>query len=666
MIDCSKQTKVDKTQSIFNRIGFLKHCSKLYETGTHLITDQEWDKEFYELQKIDPDNAFFEEAGGEIVDDGFHKTVAHKITMGSLSKSLSPELYFDFLKANYKEGDGSFLISHKIDGLSLSLLYQNGKLIQALTRGDSVQGIDVTENAKYIKTIPQTIPFKDEIEFRGEVYKNKQNFTKEKWTEQGYKNCRSFASGGINQKDPSVTGDRKLDFVCYEICRVDFASEVDKVLFIETQGFETLRAYDKLTKIGNSLEQVYSAVKAFMDGTDRLNLKWDVDGIVVKLNDCKKARAMGTTDGGKRPKAHRAVKYKASEVQTILLGVEDSVGRNGQICPVALLKPVDLDGSTIGRASLYNYANIRDSKDLKIGSIVKIAKKGDIIPQITGVVKEGSESIKLPTECPSCKTKLEWDENKVNLMCSNELCVSQLNARIEHWFDKLGTKGFGTSTIAKLTDKNALSWEGEPIISCISDMYWKLDNDRVVAHPFRKYNYLKCEMGDKTYENLLGSIKSVKEVTLAKFIEALGIGKIGRMAKDITGIAPTTDDIDKLTVQDITAIPGFGEIKAKAFLDGWKSLKGEINVLLKHIEIKQAKLASNNLSGMKFCFTGSFSKPREELQKMVVDNGGSVSSSVGKGVILCWDNEIQGGKYERAIKGGNQIISEKEFLKMIE
>ncbi len=663
MTNYSKQTKIDTTQSFQDRIGFLRHCAKVYETGASPITDSEYDKEYYELQNLNPNDSFFDEVGG-IEENMYGTSVPHKIIMGSLSKSLTPEDCFVWLKSLYVDGDGPFLLAHKVDGLSLSILYQNGKLTQALTRGDGIAGIDVLANVKFIKSIPMSIKCQEEVEIRGEVYKNKQDFYKT-WHKQGYKNCRNFASGSLNQKDAKITGERDLDFIAYEIVRKEFDTEVEKNSFLANEGFQTLQSSSRLTKTGNPLEHVYKAVKIYMDGIDRANLPYDIDGVVLKLNNCKQAKTYGSTDGGKRPKSNRAIKFRPSEAQTTLIGVEDSIGRDGRICPVGLLSPVDLDGATISRASLYNYAKIRDSKDLKIGSVVTIARKGDIIPQILDVVKVGHTDITLPVNCPSCGLKLEWDATEVNIMCKNEDCIAQLNVKIEHWFDKIGVLGIGPGIIGRLTDKSALSWDGQPIIGKLSHMYYKLNNDRQTEHPFQKYAYLKKMLGDRTYEILIDNIDSVKELTLAKFIEALGIGKIGSMSKEIVAIAPTIEDVDKLTVDDLKKIDKFGDIKATNFVEGWKKMRKEISNLLRSITIVQPKVASNKMKGMKFCFTGSFSVPREALQQMVVDNGGKAASSVGKDVILVWDGEENGSKLQKAQAGGNRIISEEEFMKIL-
>lgn len=667
------QTKVDKSLPIDKRIAFLRDCAKAYETGQSPISDKDYDAECYELQALAPNDPFWDEVGG-MEDHIYGTAVPHAVTMGSLSKSLSPEEFKEWLKSAYSSVEShSFLLQYKIDGLSLALTYKKGKLHQALTRGDGKVGIDVTANAIYVKGVPETIACQDTVEVRGECYKDRQDFYKN-WHKEGYKNPRNFAAGSLNQKDPKETKVRGLEFIAYEVVQMDFSTEVDKDAFLRKQGFITLRESSKLTKTGNSHEQVYKAVKTFMDGIDRANLPFSIDGIVVKLNDCVKAKSMGSTDGGKKPKANRAVKFPPAEAETVLIGVEDNVGRIGVVSPVAILKPVDLDGAMIGRASLHNYGKIRDSKELKIGSVVVIAKKGDIIPQILRVKKVGDKDIPIPFVCPSCKEKLEWDSTEVNLVCNNDLCVSQLNARIEHWFAKLGTKGIGPGIISRLTDKDALCWEGEPIIASLSEMYYKLDNDnpnnpdnvRKTEHPFRKYAYLREQFGEKAFSNLVENVKQVQEVTLAQFIEALGIGKVGRMAKDITDITPSIEALDRLSVADITSIPGFGQIKAENFVNGWKAMRNEITILLKYVKIKQAVQASNKLSGKKFCFTGSFSKSRDDMQKTVIDNGGKVSGSVGKDVILVWDGEEQGNKLNKAQSGGNEIISEADFTKMVE
>ena len=673
-MDETKQSKVDKTLSLKERFAFLKHCAQKYEIeGTSPVSDKEYDEEYYDLQAIDPDNSFFDEVGcisAEVIQG---QTVKHKRKMGSLNKSRNPEEFKTWLMSRYEKNyTGIYVLQYKIDGLSLALHYSNGKLVQALTRGTGDEGFDVTEKAKTVKGVRHTIPDKRDIEVRGECYKNKFDFYK-KWHKSvggEFMNPRNFAAGKMNEKDPEETKKAELEFIAYEEAALDWDTEIEKNAWLEEQGFETLNSSTKRTKQGNSLSKVVDAVIWYMDHIERNKLPFGIDGIVVKLNDIKLAKSMGYDSRGRKPNANRAVKFPPLTADTVLIGVEVNVGRTGKLTPVGLLTPVELDGAMIGRVSLHNFGALVGKNSIKLGAKVEIAKKGDIIPQIVKVKVNGDKSIPVPNVCPSCGEKVEWTYNPlkepVDLVCDNPDCVAQLNRKIEKWFDVISVKGFGKGTIAKLTDKEEMEWEGRAIVESLEEMYYMLDNDRQSKHPFQKYAYLQKKLGETTYKNLLESIKSVKEVTLPAFIEATGISRIGSSSKDIADLAPTIQDVDKLTVDDLLKIENFGQVKANSFIKEWKARRKEIEVLLNYVAIKMAVKSSDKLAGKKFCFTGSFSIDRKELQKMVIDNGGSASSSVGKGVILCWDGSEMGNKYNKAIKDGNHIISEDEFMKMIE
>jgi len=661
-------------KSIVERIKFLRKCAKEYETdGTSPLTDPEYDKEYDALRSLTPNDPFFEEVGGLDDTHVYGTIVKHDITCGSLNKSPNTDDYLDWLKRSFPKLDGIELVCQlKVDGLSLCCVYEDGKLKRALTRGNGYEGVDVTENAKYVKGVRQTIDEKGEVEVRGEGFKDRKDFYK-KWSKDvlgdadGYANPRNFTAGSINQKDPLETKRRGIAFVAYEIVRKDFAKEVDKIKFLMDNKFSCLgKSSIKIKAYKYSHEQVAQKIQKFMDGIDRANLPFDIDGIVVKVNDLRVVKKMGTTSGGKRPKANRAVKFPLEQKETILNGIEWSIGRTGQLTPVGLLDPVELGGAIIRRVSLYNIKQmISDLGITKLGCKVLVEKAGDIIPKVIEKKSDGKKDIEIPDTCPSCKSDLVWDDTDTTKWCHNPNCISQLKSTLDHWFKKLGVKGIGEGIIGRLTDKDILKWDDEPIISSISEMYYKLDNDRKTDHPFRKYEYLKEAFGSKAYENIIKSINSITEVSLAEFIQALGIGKVGRTAKDITDIAPTIDDIDKLTVDDIIAIEGFAEVKAKSFLNGWKSMRKEIKSLLKYITIAEDVTDSDCLNDKKFCFTGSFSNPsRKEMEQLVVKNGGKCSSVSAK-TILVWDCEITKGKYEKAQKLSISILSQQEFMDLL-
>jgi len=670
MKDFSKQKNINYQDSIEERIGFLKHCASLYENeGTSPINDFTYDEEYYKLEQLDPDNEFFSEVGGEIDEHIYGTLVKHDIVMGSLSKCPDLDSFLEWTKNTFKGKVPSLIFQHKIDGLSLSLLYRDGKLVRALTRGDGQQGVDVTLNAQHVEGVPSVIVCKEEVEVRGECYKKRDDFYA-KWHKSvggKYANPRNFSSGSLNQKDAKVTKERGLSFIAYEVVRKPFATEIEKNKWIKEMGFDNLweKGVSSFVKEGLTPEQATEAVKAYMDKIDRSKLQYDIDGVVVKLNDISIAKSMGSTGGGKKPKSARAVKFPPEEKETILESVSSNVGRTGAIIPVAHLKPVELGGAMISKVTLHNWGALVGKDAIKIGARVVIAKKGDIIPQIISVKKNGTDLTEPPTHCPGCGEELEWDANRVNIVCVNPLCVSQLNGRIEHWFKKIGTKGIGPGIIKRLTDSNELEWEGKPIIQSLPEMYYMLDNDRRSEHPFRKYTYLKENLGEKNFQNIVDSIHSVKEITLSKFIQALGIANVGTLSSLIIEIAPTIEDIDKLTTEDLMKLEKFGEKKSKSFVEGWKKSRGEIKILLKYVKIIEKKVESNKLGGKTFCVTGTLSKKREDVKKEIEENGGVVKSSVGKSLDYLVAGENAGSKEAKAKSFGVSIISEEELEKML-
>ena len=659
-------TQVDVSLTLDERKAFIVHCSNLYETnGSSPISDKEWDAEYYAIQKLDPD---WDIIGGMDEDNAYGTKVKHKVICGSLLKDPNPEAFEKSIASIYAGIDMSklrFALQYKIDGSAMCCVYKKGRLESIITRGrDGIYGQDVTPNGRHISGIPTTIPCKDEeVEIRGECYKDRKDFYKN-WAGQ-YSNPRNFTSGSVNQKDPNTTKERKLSFIAYEEVRKEFETEEEKLKFIIDNGFNNLGDSTKFTKEGLTFKQLAKAVQIFMNNIDRPNLPFDIDGIVVKLDNIALCKSLGSVSSGRKPKGNRAVKFECEQKPTKLIGVEYSTGRTGAITIVGLLEPCVLGGATIQRVSLHNFDFIK-SKGLKIGSEIILQRAGDIIPCVVRVTKAGAQDIEPPLVCPACGGEVEWDSNNVTVHCQNEHCIAKINRSIRHWFEKIGVLGIGEGILNKLTNEDELSWDNEPIINKISDIYWKLDNDRKTEHPFRKYNYLKEKLGEKTYNNILESVKSVTEMTLGKFIEALGISQVGSLSKNIAEIAPTIEDIDRLTASDLMKIDKFADKKSHGFVNGWKSNRQEIDCLLKFITIVEPKLDSHVFSGQSYCFTGSFSSPsRKEMEQMTLDNGGK-KSGVGKGLTaLVWDGEMQGKKLEAAKKLGVSIITQEEFLEKL-
>ena len=647
------------TKTIQDRVDYLKKCADLYETnGSSPLSDFEYDKEYEELKKLDPKNQFFKSVGG--LDEGqiFGETVAHEVMMGSLHKSANIDDFEKWLRNTYGDRENdfisyrlSFVLQYKIDGLSLSCLYKNGNLVQCLTRGDGKKGVNVFSNCMYISDIPKTIECFDDVEIRGEIYKDREGFQND-WVGI-YANERNFAAGSLNQKNPKITGERGLSFIAYEVVRKSFSRETDKMHFLQSNGFKTVISSSKTNICGN-FKHIVACVKDFMDSIDRKGLQFGIDGVVVKLDQINVAKEMGSTDEGRRPKSNRAVKFACEQKEATLKSVEWGIGRTGNLTCVGILDPVELAGTTVSRVTLHNPRFIQEF-DLKIGCKLLIQKSGDIIPYIVQKISDGDAEIEIPTICPSCKGKLEWNDNRVTKICSNYNCSSQATQRIDKWFKVLGVNGIGEGIIARILPLRSYT-DSRIIVTSISDMY-KL---------YRSTDVLIEEFGPKAADNILASIASVKEVSLDVFVEALGISKIGSMAKEVVKISPTIEDIDKLEIKDLLKIDGFSEIKAMCFVDGWQKARKEVDKLLECVSIKKKEYDSMRLTGKSFCFTGSFSNPtRKEMEAMVEANGGRLGGVSKNLTALVSDGEMMGSKMEKAKKMGVPVITQKDFLKML-
>lgn len=656
-MDYSKMKKIDKTLSLEDRIGYLRYCAELYEkNGTSPTTDDEYDTEREDCRLIRPDHSFFSEVGGRLDFDNVHvygTKVKHKYIMGSLEKDPNPELFGKWFKNTFgKEIEKVVAILQlKVDGSSFCLKYQDKNLIQAVSRGDGFVGIDYTSNAQYIRGVQKQINAQGYVEIKGEVYKNKQDF--EKFCAKDFANDRNYTAGAINQKNPLITKERKLDFIAYEVRGINFEKESEKIQFLIDNGFETLKDYtSKIDCSGKTVEDIVNVVKNFMNKFDRNTLPFSVDGAVFKLMDISWAESLGTTDGGKRSKSSRAIKFLTEKAETILQGIEWNIGRVGSLTPVGLLKPTHLAGTTVKRVTLHNLKEMSERLGItRLGAKVVLEKRGDIIPKITSVISDGNgEKIKVPDECPSCGNKLKWDSTNTTKFCYNENCPSQLISNVEHFFKTIDVLGIGEGIITELVSV-------QKKVTCISDMYSLNEYKDELSEVF----------GHKAFENILTAVNSVRELSLAKFIEALGIGKVGTMAKDITAIAPTMKDLDNLKEEDIISIQGFGPTKAHNFVLGWKSQRSEIDKLLKHIKIKEVDMSKKGkkLEGLSFCITGKLSKTRDEYVAIIEENGGKWASGVSKSLSFLICGEDSGSKLDKANKLGIKILTEDEFNAMI-
>ena len=645
-----KNKKRKKEKTIDERINYLRECDKKYEIGERSpLTDAEYDVEYNELKNLVPDHEYFLEVGGEVDFDSTHGAIIeHENVMGSLNKCHNVDDVIKWLE-NTVVNINSFIIQPKIDGLSISCIYKNGILKKAVTRGDGYKGIDVTKNFQHVEGIPFKIKYKRDVEIRGECYKDKKDFFNN-WVGE-YVNPRNFASGSLNQKDPTITKERNLSFIAYNILTKDFDDEYDKIKFLRDNNFKTFMENEIcLINDCSSNNDKCNKVFEYMNNLDRKNLSYEIDGVVIKVKNINKAKEIGSTDGGRKPKHSMAVKYPAEQIETTLKDIEFNVGRTGSITIVGILDPVQLSGTSVKRVSLHNFKFIKEM-GLKLNSKILIQKSGDIIPYVVKKTEDGNKDIPIPAVCPSCKdSSLEWDENNVTLHCVNTSCSSVLALRIDYWLKTIGVKGIGKAIVERMINK-------DESIDSIYTFYESV---------FVKDDEWKEEFGKKAYQNIKESLSNIKDIPLDLFIKALGIDHIGSMSRDIVFIAPSIKEINDLTVKDISELEGFGTKKAESFVSSWKKMQKDIAFLSgRWINIKEPDIG-NKLKGIKFCFTGSFSNPnRKEMEKIVEENGGKCCSVSKNLDYLVWDGEISGEKYNKAIQYNVNIIYKQDFLNML-
>lgn len=603
--------------------------------------------------------------GGEVLDT-FQK-VQHEIPQWSYDN------VFDFTELqawekrnkNYlKKEKGidvefEYFTELKIDGLKIILKYVDGKLVQAATRGDGVEGEDVTENIKTIRTIPLSILTKQKVLFiTGEVWIANKDFKKineerTKVGEEEYRNPRNLAAGTLRQLDPKVVAKRKLQFFAYHIDVVsgegfEFQEEINSTL--KDFGF----LVNPQSKLYKDLEGVHHFYNIW-NSEKRYNQEYGIDGVVVKVNDLQTASTLGFT--AKAPRSGIAYKLSAEEAATQLLDVTFQVGRTGTITPVAELSPVRLAGTIVSRATLHNFDEI-ERLGVKVGDMVMVRKAGDIIPQVFGVLenlRKGQEKkIDKPKKCPICKSDLQQED--VKIFCPNKHCPAKVVERITYFASRkcMDIEGLGESTVETFFEKG--------ILSSISDIY-KLKNKRQDILDLEGFK-------EKSTDNLLEAIENRRSVPLSTFITSLGIQNIGEeTAIDLAKHFKNFKDFWQADFEDYLKIYGIGEKVARSIEDfkGSESEVREVEELQKYVNV-QSYVATNSqaLDGKRVVITGSFDGyTREDLEKLARDNGGKVSSDVSKSTSFLLLGEDPGSKLVKAEKLGVQILSLKEFLELV-
>jgi DNA ligase (NAD+) len=651
-----------------------QHNYNYYVLAMPTISDFDFDKKLEELSKLekefpefaDPDSPT-QRVGGDITKE--FVTVRHRWPMLSLGNTYNEQELLDFDQRIRKAiGDNfEYVCELKFDGLSMSLTYEDGKLVRAVTRGDGVQGDEVTTNVRTINTIPKRLHegnYPSYFDIRGEVFMHRKAFERlnNERLENGevaYANPRNFASGTIKMQDSAEVAKRPLDCFLYFLYTEKplFKTHWESLQAVKSWGFHT----NEHSQLCNSIDEVLQFIAKW--DKDRFGLSYDIDGIVIKVNNYSQQQELGFT--AKSPRWAISYKFKAERVETELISVSYQVGRTGAVTPVANLKPVLLAGTTVKRATLHN-ANEIIRLDLHEGDTVFVEKGGEIIPKIISVNSEkrkaGSVPVIYRTTCPACDTPLERKEGEAAFYCLNdEGCPPQIVGKMQHFIGRkaMNIDGLGDETIETLYSRG--------YISHISDIY-ELHNHADELKQMGRF-------GDKSISNMLDGIEKSKQMPFEKVLFGLGIRYIGEtVAKKLAMHFKSVDGLMAATVEELVAAEEIGERIAQSIVEYFSNEKHrqEIEKLkaqgLQFVaEEKEVKLASEKLSGQSFIISGVFEKhSRDELKDLIEQNGGKILSSISAKLnyLVAGDN-MGPAKLEKAQKLNIPIISDEELLAMI-
>ena len=648
-----------------------------YSKNESLISDVEYDKLLKNLEKLEKENPQFANelspsvnVGSSLKDTKFEK-VTHKSPMLSLSNSYNIGDIEDFMKRAEKiilqERSGKtkidYVLEVKLDGLSISVTYEKGKLVKAVTRGDGIIGEDVTENVMQIKSVPKFLKENIDIEVRGEIVLPISKFHElnKKRMEEGeeiFANPRNAASGTLRQIDAEIVKERGLDCYFYFIVdseKYNISTHKEALEYIEKLGLKT-------TGIGEVVESVEELEKRIeFWGTEREKLDYETDGMVIKVNSLELWNILGSTT--KSPRWAIAYKFPAKQVSTKLLDITWQVGRTGKVTPVAELEEVEVSGSRVKRASLHNFDEI-ERKDIRIGDRVIIEKAAEIIPQVVKSIKEvrtGEEKIVVPpVNCPICNSVLEKEDGLVDLKCVNKHCMGKVQGKIEYFVSRDGMNiiGLGERIIERFLELG--------FIKDITDIY-NLKNFRQDIAGLEK-------MGEKSVENLLNSIEESKKRDYSKTLYALGIPYVGKFLGNL--LAEKSKNIETLmemTEEELLMIDGVGEKVAKSVYSFMRDpVNIEIIEKLKNAGVnftllKENKVEKDVFQGKNFLVTGKLEKfTRKEIQEEIEKFGGKNLSAVSKNLDFLIVGKDAGSKLKKAQDIGTiKILSEEEFFQMI-
>ena len=662
----------------FKRIADLRniieyHNKRYYQQDDPEISDIEYDRLMRELQELEhqyPDDDLATSPTQRVGAAPLAKfvSVAHPSTMLSLANAFSPEEIIDF-DSRIKRLAGvdkiSYVAEPKLDGLAVNLIYENGFFIRGATRGDGVTGEDVTQNIKTISSLPLKIreingkAIPSFIEIRGEVYMGREPFQKLnrrriKEGEEPFANPRNAAAGSLRQLDPKITSRRPLNIFLYGIGEaqgINFSKHQEVLQNLKSWGFP-------VSNIIEEAKSIQDCIKYFDHiGVIRNNLPYEIDGVVLKVNDLLLQKNLGNVS--RNPRWALACKFPAAQETTVIKDIIVGVGRMGTLTPVAIMEPVNVGGVMVSRATLHNEDEVI-KKDIRVGDTVVIQRAGDVIPEVVKVIsakRTGSEKVfKMPTQCPECGSEIVRLEGEVAHRCINLSCPAQIKEHIKHFASRGGMdiEGLGEKVSAKLFDAK--------LIQDPADLYFLIKKKLL-------------ELGrnvQQSSQNLIDSLEKSKHPPLDKFIYALGIRHVGeRTAKLLAARFGNMENIIAAKQEDLTTINEIGPEIASSIIKFFHEPKN-IEVMEKFIKAgvkpqkKEIAVDSNTLQGKSFVLTGTLESMARNDAKLIIENmGGSVHSSVTKKTTYVIAGSEPGSKLDKANSLGITVLNEKEFLKLI-
>ncbi len=668
-IPSESKKEIDKLVKDLN-----EHSYRYYVLDAPSIPDAEYDKLFRRLQELEeqyhyilPDSPT-QRVGAPPLEK-FDK-VKHAEPMLSLGNAFSHDEVREFDKRVKKvlktDSDIEYTVEPKYDGLAMELTYRKGILLRASTRGDGFEGEDVTQNIKTIKAVPLRIegvhPVPEEIDIRGEVFIDiaefeKLNREREKEGEALFANPRNAAAGSIRQLDPSITERRRLHMACYGLGAtkgIEFRDQAEFMAWLKKAHFPVPLVFD----VVHGIDKAIDSIKAIEEKRSRL--PFETDGAVVKVNEFALQRTLGIKT--REPRWAIAFKYAAHKGVTVIEDILASVGRTGAITPVAVMKPVQIGGVTVSRSTLHNWDEI-ERKDIRIGDTVVVERAGDVIPHVIAVKTEkrnGNEKrFPPPKQCPVCGSNVMRDEGEVAFRCIGLNCEAQVLEKIKHYASR------GAMNIEGLGEKNVDLLYRQGLIRHFIDLY-KLRKEQLLELP---------RFAEKSAQNMIDAIEKSRTTTLARFLFALGILHVGEFAaKQLAKNFENMADLYRIEADRIMAIKQMGE-KLAASISGFFSEKENLKTLE---DIKKLGMQLTNpdyvvmreetkglFYGLTFVITGTLSKPRDEYEALIEQNGGRAAGTVSKKTSYVLAGNEAGSKLEKAQALGVKVLNEEQFMKMV-